>query len=121
MAFYTDEHGNIVEEKKTFTKPTSTRTSSALSIAKVFGYMFIGLMITGIIAFVLAFIFYNWAKTDSETASQALLITMIIAAISTFILSFDKMLASSTKWVALAWVIITFALVLVIKLVPVAA
>ncbi|MBR2507737.1 MAG: US12 family protein [Bacilli bacterium] len=88
MAFYTDEHGNIVEEKKTFTKPTSTRASSALSIAKVFGYMFIGLMITGIIAFVLAFIFYNWAKTDSETASQALLITMIVASISTFILSF---------------------------------
>lgn len=87
MAFYTDEHGNVVNEQHTYTSP-KVKSSTSYSIAKIFGYMFIGLLITGVVAFILAFIFNGWAMNDPETASNTLMVLMIVSSISTIILSF---------------------------------
>lgn len=88
MAFYTDEHGRVVEERQVFKEPTKKVASSTLSLAKVFGYMFAGLFITGLIAFILAFIFDNWARTGGEQALNTLFGLMIISSIGVVILSF---------------------------------
>ena len=88
MAFYTDEHGNVVDERKSFVSPKKTTNSSALSLAKVFGYMFIGLLITGVVAFLVAFAFYNWLINDVETAEGGIFGIMLVSAVITVILSF---------------------------------
>lgn len=88
MAFYTDENGRIVEERPTIDKPSKKTNTTALSLAKVFGYMFAGLAITGVVAFVLAFIFNNWYMSDPEGVESTLFFLLIGSAIGVIVLTF---------------------------------
>lgn len=88
MAFYTDESGRVVNDESRYEGSKKAYSSNALSIAKVFGYMFAGLLITGLVAFGLAFIFFNWMQSDPDTASNVLFFTMIGTAIGILVMSF---------------------------------
>lgn len=89
MAFYTDESGRVVSDDTRYSETKKIRSSTTLSIAKVFGYMFAGLLITGLVAFGLAFIFFNWMQSDRDrdTASNVLFFTMIGTAIGIIVMS----------------------------------
>lgn len=87
MAFYTDESGRIVSDETRFQETKKEYSGTVLSLAKVFGYMFVGLLITGLVAFGLAFAFFNWMQLDFEGASNALFILMIVSAITTLVLT----------------------------------
>lgn len=88
MAFYTDESGRVVNDESRYEGTKKSYNSTTLSIAKVFGYMFAGLLITGLVAFGLAFIFFNWMQSDPDTASNVLFFTMIGTAIGILVMSF---------------------------------
>lgn len=88
MAFYTDESGRVVSDDSRYEESRKAYNSNALSIAKVFGYMFGGLLITGLVAFLLAFIFFNWMQSDFENASNVLFFLMIATSIGTIVTSF---------------------------------
>ena len=87
MAFYTDESGRVVDGGSRVKEKQKVRTSTNLDIAKVFGYMFVGLLITGLVAFGLAYLFYRWMLVDSVAASDTLFVLMIVSVISMFVLT----------------------------------
>ena len=87
MAFYTDESGRVVDDGQRFEDTKRLKDTTALSLAKVFGYMFAGLLITGLVAFGLAFLFYRWMLVDEITATEMLFWLMIGSCITTIILS----------------------------------
>jgi FtsH-binding integral membrane protein len=88
MAFYTDQNGRVVSDERRYEEqPKKASKSHSFSLAKVFGYMFAGLLITAVVAFGMGAIFAYWLNIDFETASGALFVVMIASAIVTIILS----------------------------------
>ena len=80
-------------DNSTNKQPSETRsTSNAYSIAKVFGYMFIWLLVTTVITFGLAF-FFNYLLTHATTVAEkdkiltAEVVVAIVAGISLLIVS----------------------------------
>ena len=58
------------EQQPLKTKKEKTDSSAVLSIAKVFGYMFIGLMITAVIALGLGYYFGNVLLAEASTEME---------------------------------------------------
>ena len=81
-----DEHGNVVSNNS-YQKPKKKIISNDYSLAKVFGYMFIGLFITTVVSFGLGAIFAYWLSIDPIVASDTLFILMIVSSVLTIILS----------------------------------
>lgn len=89
MAFYTDNNGNVIQDNSAYQKKSTIVSGTrVLSLAKVFGYMFIGLLITAVIAFAAGFGFTFWMQNDLETASNGLIVIMGISGIALVIMSF---------------------------------
>lgn len=89
MAFYTDSNGNVVEDKSAYArKSTIVSGTRVLSLAKVFGYMFIGLLITAVVAFAAGFGFAQWLLASPEAAANGLLVVMGISGVALVIMSF---------------------------------
>ena len=89
---------------ETYTYNPTDKKSANLFVGKVFKYMFLGILLTTIIAFVLGIAFTYWifgtlnvgnrydldnisALTINETAATTLFVVMIASAIATFIIS----------------------------------
>lgn len=89
MAFYTDENGNVVSSNAKVEKQKTKKVrSTTFSLAKVFGYMFIGLLITSVVAFIAGAIFGHWLSVDPNTAAEVMIWVLMGSAIATIILSF---------------------------------
>lgn len=88
MAFYTDQNGNVMSDERRFEEQSKKASKThSFSLAKVFGYMFVGLLITAVVAFGVGALFAYWLNTDFETASNTLFVVMIASSIVTIILS----------------------------------
>jgi FtsH-binding integral membrane protein len=71
-----------------FSYEQSSQTSNTtLSIAKVFGYMFAGLLITALVAFGVGALFAWWLVNDPTNAENAIFISLIVSSILTIVLS----------------------------------
>lgn len=88
MAFYTDSNGVVHNDNTNYGEQKQVYNSQAVSIAKVFGYMFAGLLITAVVAFIVGFIFALWMQQDLQTATSTLFFVMIGSSILCVILSF---------------------------------
>ena len=62
--------------------------SRSLNMAKVYGYLFLALLLTGGIAFGVGYLFALWLVNDVETASSGLLAILVVSAIGLIVLSF---------------------------------
>ena len=62
--------------------------SRALNMAKVYGYLFLALLVTGGFAFGFGYIFTLWLNANYDQANAGLTVILVISAISLLILSF---------------------------------
>ena len=76
---------NIQYEEHHSTAPVSSKT---LNLGKVFGIMFIWLLLTAGIAFLGGFLFAKWLVAAPEQASNGLMVSLIISGISLIVLTF---------------------------------
>ena len=113
MAFYTDSNGNVVSDESKYVQPEKAKKTGSVPLAKIFGYMFAGLLITALVAFGAGAIFANWLVTDPETASEAMFMILIVAAIVTIVLSIVMMFSlrkNSTKAILVPAIIYTICM-----------
>ena len=70
-------------------RPVETRdNSNALSFAKVFGYMFLGLAITAGVSFLFGYIFAQWINNAGSSAESGISIILAISSIALIIMTF---------------------------------
>ena len=62
--------------------------SRSLNMAKVYGYLFLALLLTGGVAFGVGYLFSLWLVNDAETASSGLLAILVVSAIGLIVMSF---------------------------------
>ena len=83
MGYSVDSNGRVVEERESRKEHRlSGSESGLLSIAKVFGYMAIGLLITAVVAFGLGASFYYWIGSGDSVKGSALTTYLLIMIVS---------------------------------------
>jgi FtsH-binding integral membrane protein len=65
----------------------NTNLAGSFSLVKIFGYMFIGLLISAVVAFILGAIFGHFLVLDPENTANTLFIVMVVSSIVTLILA----------------------------------
>ncbi len=69
-------------------KSISNKSSKAFNLTKVFGYCFIGLLITGLVAFGLGYLFNLWLINNYDVARRSLLFILIGTGIALIVMTF---------------------------------
>ena len=68
--------------------PTVRNDSKTFNLGKVFGIMFVWLIITAGIAFLGGYLFARWLIADVENASRGLLVSLVVSGITLLVLTF---------------------------------
>lgn len=110
MGYIVDENGRVISDdskrsNQSYSKVESTFVASksdSLVYSRIFGYMFAGLLITALTAFLLGFIFAYFLSLGgaaAETASEIYMFAMIASIIGVVIINFTltKRLTSESK------------------------
>ncbi len=78
----------VTDRENVYDNGSSSSNTGTLSLAKVFGYMAIGLLITAAVAFGFGYIFSLILNKNAEAAFNTLLVVLVSACIFQFILTF---------------------------------
>ena len=87
MAFYLDENGNVLNNTTQTKQENKQARGLGFSLAKVFGYMFLGLLITAVVAFAFGALSAYFLSIDPENTANSLFVVMIASYILTIVLS----------------------------------